>query len=51
MSFAFGGEPVSAFVCTIGVDNFDSFVENITAVGGSVLWTKCRFRAWVGLFF
>jgi len=40
MSFAFSGEPVSAFVCTIGVDNVDSFVEKVKVAGRSVALDK-----------
>lgn len=31
-----GGEPVNAFVCTIGVPNVDEYLQKIEKAGGSV---------------
>lgn len=35
-----GEEPVSAFVCTIGVPSVDEYIEKVTAAGGSLAVPK-----------
>ena len=35
-----GGEPVNAFVCTVGVDDLESCLARTTAAGGSVALPK-----------
>ena len=37
-----GGEPVNAFVCTVTVDNIDSYVEKVKAAGGTVALDKIQ---------
>ena len=37
-----GGEPVNAFVCTITVDNVDSYLDKVKAAGGSVALEKMQ---------
>src|SRR5947209_20295971 len=31
-----GGEPVNAFVCTITVDDLDSYIQTVRSAGGSM---------------
>lgn len=37
-----GGEPVNAFVCAIGVDDVDSYIEKVKAAGGSIALDKMQ---------
>ena len=37
-----GGEPVNAFVCTISVDNVDSYLDKVKAAGGTVALEKMQ---------
>jgi predicted enzyme related to lactoylglutathione lyase len=37
-----GGEPVNAFVCTISVDNLDSYLDKVKSAGGSVALDKMQ---------
>lgn len=37
-----GGEPVNAFVCTIGVDDIGAYIEKLKAAGGSIAMDKMQ---------
>lgn len=37
-----GGEPVNAFVCTIGVADVDAYVDKVKAAGGSIALDKMQ---------
>ncbi len=37
-----GGEPVNAFVCTIAVDDVDSFIEKVKTAGGAIALDKMQ---------
>lgn len=37
-----GGEPVNAFVCTITVDDVDSFIQKVKGAGGSIALDKMQ---------
>ncbi len=35
-----GGEPVNAYVCTMDVDNLDSYIEKVKSAGGTMALEK-----------
>jgi predicted enzyme related to lactoylglutathione lyase len=37
-----GGEPVNAFVCVIGVDNIDLYIEKVKTAGGTIAVDKMK---------
>ena len=37
-----GGEPVNAFVCTIGVENVDTYIDKVKTAGGSIALNKMQ---------
>jgi predicted enzyme related to lactoylglutathione lyase len=37
-----GGEPVNSFVCTVSVDNLDSYLDKVKSAGGSVALDKMQ---------
>jgi hypothetical protein len=45
-----GNEPLTAYICTINVNNFDNYIRKIEAAGGTVIVPKMAIpgMAWLG---